>query len=474
MVAISQRAISVFNSTNQVKFERRTPVLVTFGDSIIAEQSSAQNDPSVFQPSGSSGQYAQYVYGNETTPPTPVGNTITGGRSLGFVERALIKLNQPFHHVANLGISGDTTTGMLARMWNLIQYNPSWVIMDGGTNDNFNGVPLTGTGGSIDNLINIYETMQKYGITVIDTTNTATTADATQAAVYQKCCINEFKMDWASCTPGFYCCDLAGVSIDTSSLSNSFSTPVSSYFRDGLHPNSVGGRVFGDYLYNFMDPIVPRLQRRSFFNTDGTSGATNILNKNPLFIQGSGGVASSGGTGTVAQNWSLFRNNGANITGAGSIVTRALLATTFPTVFGDGRPGYVQQIDLANSQASNEQMNLQGAPASVPASLSGPWVAECEVAVTVGSGTLTRLQMNVFVNASPSQFGIYCNRDSTGTDYMDVSSSTNAFFGVMRTKPFWMPAGVIAATPLILMGTSSGGTASVYVSNFYLRPLQSY
>ena len=424
-----------------------TSRLVIFGDSIVAQQATAG-----FQ-----------TLGSFSSPPT---TQSTGNISLGYITRALMSLNWPLDLYYNAGVSGDTTTQMLARIGrDVLGQNPGVVIMNGGTNDYFNGVNVNT---SISNLTSMYQQMASQGIMVVDTTLTAQSSQS-QAQAIQRATINEFKMDYAYKNPNIYCCDIAGIPLDVSTFANSYGQNIASYYQDGLHENAYGAGFFAAPLAKLLNTILPQRPRRSFWNTDGsTNGDVNICNPNPLMIQGSGGTTGTNVTGTVAQNWTIYRFGAGTISAVASIVPRSSQALNFPTVFGDGKPGYLQQIDISGAGAANELITMQPAGNPTPGGGTGPWVAECEIAATAYSGTFNDayLYMNM-VNPAGTAF-CFANYRGFSGDYMNA----NTFYGVLRTPPFYTPSGLSTFTPSLNLRTSVGGVSSVWVGNFSVRKLQ--
>src|SRR3954447_9660440 len=80
-----------------------------------------------------------------------------------FMQRAIDEKKLPFR-VVNLGISGDTTTGGLARMQSAIAMNPAIVILELGGNDGLRGIPVSATKSNLERLI---ASFQKPGVQVV-------------------------------------------------------------------------------------------------------------------------------------------------------------------------------------------------------------------------------------------------------------------------------------------------------------------
>src|SRR3954462_4095525 len=80
-----------------------------------------------------------------------------------FMQRAIDEKKLPFR-VVNLGISGDTTTGGLARMQSAIAMNPAIVILELGGNDGLRGIPVSATKSNLERIITAF---QKPGVEIV-------------------------------------------------------------------------------------------------------------------------------------------------------------------------------------------------------------------------------------------------------------------------------------------------------------------
>ena len=80
-----------------------------------------------------------------------------------FLQRSIDEKQLPFR-VINMGISGDTTTGGLARMQSAIAMNPKIVILELGGNDGLRGIPVSATKSNLERMITAF---QKPGVQVV-------------------------------------------------------------------------------------------------------------------------------------------------------------------------------------------------------------------------------------------------------------------------------------------------------------------
>ncbi len=80
-----------------------------------------------------------------------------------FLQQAIDEKKLPFR-VINMGISGDTTTGGLARVQSAIALHPKVVILELGGNDGLRGLPIASTKSNLERMINAF---QQPGVEVV-------------------------------------------------------------------------------------------------------------------------------------------------------------------------------------------------------------------------------------------------------------------------------------------------------------------
>src|SRR5262245_13481061 len=86
--------------------------------------------------------------------------------SAGYPARLQRKLDEQGYkyRVVSMGISGDTTSGGLARMREALQQKPAIVILELGANDGLRGLSVTNTRANLERMINDF---QKAGAKVV-------------------------------------------------------------------------------------------------------------------------------------------------------------------------------------------------------------------------------------------------------------------------------------------------------------------
>lgn len=218
-------------------------------------------------------------------------------------------LNHRLDVVAFAGVSGNTTTAMLARIQtDVIAYAPGWCVVAGGTND----VSSSATFATIQsNLTAIFDALDDAGIRVIACTipprNSLT---AGQFLVQQQ--VNAWLHSIARTRPNFHLVDWTARVIDPSTSGSG--AWASGMDTDGVHPSSQGAARMGKALVDVLDPLVPFADPIS-----STPGETANLVLNPL-MAGTGGTVTAPVTGTAATSWQITRSGSAGLTAVGSRV----------------------------------------------------------------------------------------------------------------------------------------------------------
>ncbi|MCF0043627.1 SGNH/GDSL hydrolase family protein [Dyadobacter fanqingshengii] len=240
--------------------------IVIFGDSLIAQTTGSATNYTAFQ-------------------------------STAFATYALLRINNSLFLPTNgnKGISGNTTTQMLARLGAAVSLNPALVIMDGGTNDAAGGASAATI---ISNLTYIHNAFKAIGAYVIIITIPPRFAPAalSPAAEIVRNTVNTFIKTLTSETTKAVNLDLV--------VNNA------AFYADGLHFNPTGAYAASTPVTEaLLDFIRPTNLADSFF-------ADNSFTANPI-MAGSTGTKNIA-TGTVATSWLLDASSAGGATVVGS------------------------------------------------------------------------------------------------------------------------------------------------------------
>ncbi len=178
--------------------------------------------------------------------PKPViacfGDSLTAGHGLaeGLSYPSILQKNLPGWRVVNLGVSGETTAGGLARIGTVTALKPSIVVLELGANDGLRGLPLKATRSNLEQMI---VALQKAGARVV-------LAGMTLPPNYGPDYIRDFEKVFKDLSakyklrliPFF----LEGVAYPGTNLLQ----------RDGLHPNARGTEKVADTVLKAIKPLL--------------------------------------------------------------------------------------------------------------------------------------------------------------------------------------------------------------------------
>lgn len=144
----------------------------------------------------------------------------------------------------NLGISGDTTTEMVARSLGVVEAHPDWVICLAGTNDaRRHGPDAAGT------LVSLDETRRNYGVLercfreVCGATSIwITPPPVIEAQIIAHWFLGAFELSWTNEDLAARAGLLAGLGFQVAAVRDAFGLPADPelLLEDGLHPSLAG------------------------------------------------------------------------------------------------------------------------------------------------------------------------------------------------------------------------------------------
>lgn len=211
--------------------------------------------------------------------------------AFGYFTWGNVLLGQRFKMIKNSGISGNTTSQMLARMQtDVLNYTASFCMLVAGANDIMQNVD---TATIENNLLTICQTLISNGITVIEGTIPPIHASTTTTAQKQKIIeVNNYIRSLKSVLNNFILVDWFEDLVNPSN--GGYATNMSQ--KDGIHPSVQGAYKMGYKMYTVLNTIIP--------TTSIFSGSNLYDTKNP-FIN----PYSLGGT-TLAPNLGVYSPGG--------------------------------------------------------------------------------------------------------------------------------------------------------------------
>jgi acyl-CoA thioesterase-1 len=165
-----------------------------------------------------------------------------------FMQRSIDEKKLPFR-VVNLGISGDTTTGGLARMQSAIAMNPKIVILELGGNDGLRGIPVSATKSNLERMITAF---QKPGVQIV-------LAGMTLPPNYGKEYINSFEKMYVDLARRH---DVAFIPFLLEGIRQQLATTPGLMNTDGIHPTAKGNEIVARTVMERLEPIMRRETER--------------------------------------------------------------------------------------------------------------------------------------------------------------------------------------------------------------------
>jgi acyl-CoA thioesterase-1 len=143
-------------------------------------------------------------------------------------------------HVVNLGISGDTTEGGIARLDHAVGLEPAIAIVELGGNDGLRGLPLEVTRKNLETMVTRF---QDVGAKVV-------LAGMTLPPNYGDTYIRGFEKIFKDLGAAHHCTLIPFLLAD-------IITPDLQYLqRDGIHPTAEGAEIVSDTVLRAMRPLL--------------------------------------------------------------------------------------------------------------------------------------------------------------------------------------------------------------------------
>lgn len=365
-----------------------------------------------------------------------------GARS--WFTRACMASGQQLRFVRNAGISGNTTTQMLARLTtDVIAHRPDRCFVLGGINDIGAGTALSTVR---SNLQAIYRQLRGAGVEPIPCTLTPS-SNAGRNQSIQK--LNAW-IRWYAMTNGYTLVDLAAATTNTTT-----GEWLAGYSDDGTHPTTtatkaMAERVLTDVLGSVPNP-TPYLDRYP-----ATSAAAANLLQRGLFD-------SDANADGLSDSWTLVNSSGVTVsraTATGVYGYEQILECT------DGLNHYITQNAFAGSWAVGDRLAFVGRLTTI----NGTTVTG--TATSGGASTLTDSGKSWATN----QWANAVVRITAGTgsgQYRDVASNTATQITTQvawttqpdNTSQYELIGGPLVHVKLVFTGASGQDVLPVYNFN---------
>lgn len=319
----------------------------------------------------------------------------------------------------DFGVSGNTTTQMLARVDDVLAARPDICIVHGGTND-INGGTISPTT-TISNLDAIYDALIAAGITVIAIPILGRTTPAltsTKRNYGQQ--INDWIRRNQETRKGLIVVD-CGLAFDDPTSTTW--AERSGYTADGLHPNQLGAYYIAKKVVAALDVLFPSFNipvtspADAYHSTENPYG-NRLETGTGMFGGTSGSISTGDASGTVATGWTLTSSN---LGGATCVASKVTLA--------DGRNA--QRITLSGNYTGNDRWALLSCGATAGNFAAGDTVETMvEAFVAAGNASIEAIVLRQYITDGGQN---YFYQD--GMPWATGALPTEAYNPIFRTPP---------------------------------------
>jgi acyl-CoA thioesterase-1 len=158
------------------------------------------------------------------------------------MQKAIDEKKLPYR-VVNLGISGDTTTGGLARMQSAIAMKPAIAILELGGNDGLRGIPVSATKSNLDRIITAF---QKPGVQIV-------LAGMTLPPNYGKEYIESFEKIYVDLARRH---EVALIPFLLEGIRQQLGKTPGMMNSDGIHPTAKGNEIVAKTVMEHIEPML--------------------------------------------------------------------------------------------------------------------------------------------------------------------------------------------------------------------------
>ncbi len=362
--------------------------------------------------------------------------------STGFFNWANTRLGKRFNILNYAGIGGETTTQILARFQaNVLDVNPGWAFIQGGINDVNGSVSASAI---YNNLTQMFDRSIAQGIKVIGMTIPLVPVFGTATLRNVAHEVNANLKKYARTKANFILIDSNILADETTGLL------TSTYVKaDNTHLNLLGCAYLGDFIFQVLDPIVPKqldplpTSANETYDNNTTGGAyTNMLPNGML----------TGNVSGLCTGWApnvVFKTGGASCV-LGVDYTQSKVANLDP-VNRKFRNFSWQQFTALTSNGDEKRFSFRISPSNgINSRFSvGDWVyAECEYEVDDNIVSLSELHLSLITigGAAPSSIDMFTNGTVDGA-YPANNTVYTIKSGVLRTIPIQYSASITQIYP---------------------------
>ena len=342
-------------------------------------------------------------------------------------------LNGRMRFLANLGVGGDTTTEILARIDDVFDLSPHIVWMQSGTNDVIQDVAFSTIIANLEemiariasrNILCVLKTITPFG-------GAGAYYTAARNAVLQN--VNQWIRRVASKYKGVVIVDAYKAIINPTDA-NGYGTSGLYQSADTVHYNAKGALAIARLAYTALVNVVPFIDNRALSITDnyGFNTANRDLHDRAPWTN-SGGTVNAPATGTAPTGWIVDSSAGFSVAPAISMVSRS-----------DGL-GYDITAVMTAGAASNSctiRTDSTAQNARLPSFVGKKYRWAAEVTVTNASGANIRYIQTVSTASIGGPSGVIVSGIAGATTASQIAIDSDGTF-LFVTPEFEIPSGAV-------------------------------
>lgn len=238
------------------------------------------------------------------------------------------------------------------------------------------------------------------------------------------------------------------------------------YAYDGLHLTSTGAYVMAKEVGKKYESLGGGILRRGISPAYSATNPYGNLLTNPT-LTGTGGTVSTGGTGSLPDNWRAERSTGSVLTWVGSIVSGL-------NINGDTVNKMQFALTSVGSGADTDELRIRPSADVTTNVVAGWYEYEFEAELDVGTATLLRTFYVRLVDnaANGDEARLHSSRYTSGASELDVYPVYEVRKGIYRTWPVYVKD-TTGIQPYIYAAcdTRVVGTQALRICDPVLRPV---
>jgi lysophospholipase L1-like esterase len=222
----------------------------------------------------------------------------------------------------NLGIGGNKTDQMLARINDVLDQSPSICVVLGGYND----IGAFTSSQTIANLTAIYDILASKNILVVAMTMIPLASGGTKFSavnVEYTLAVNRAIRNYCMTSKNVVLADCFRLMVDKNATTNKGSSLPNMIHADNVHQSNRGAYMMGKSIYNVINSLVPQTAWSTSTCSAESSGNGvsnfNVIENAPSIA--TGGAVSAPVTGVAATGITVERNAGSTGASVASVVT---------------------------------------------------------------------------------------------------------------------------------------------------------